>query len=303
MKNSLPVSESLADYEIERAVGSGACGMVYLAQDRRNGRPCALKEFPTTRGATHQLFREISALFSVEHPNIIRCLDFIHQTRSRRHYLVFEYADGGSLRDLLTQRGILTPQETLDILHQIVQGVEHAHARQLVHCDLKPENILIHREAGRTLYKIADLGIARHLSNLEDRRTSAGSPAYMAPEQFYGEATCASDLYAIGIIFFEMLAGHTPFEYSNERLWTAHLKETPDLSSIEHVACRDLIGHLLRKRPQDRPHDASALFAALEALRAPETAPPICAADGSSPRRLDAPREVTPIRCREIPCG
>jgi serine/threonine-protein kinase len=257
-----------SDYEAIKLIGSGAHALVRLARDRSNGELCAVKEFLAGGKAGQYFFRELSSLFTLQHPNIIRCLNLVYGQGTERDKLILEYASGGSLRDLLNERTSVEPTEALTILRDVVAGLAHAHANQILHRDLKPENILIcvDEATGTRTYKVADLGIANHLANIHDIQNPNGSPAYMAPEQFYDFSTYASDLYSLGVILFELLTGDRPFTGAPEQLFVAHAKETPDFNLITDPGCRRLVEALLAKQPGDRPKSARDLALWIDAL-------------------------------------
>lgn len=263
-------------YEIVKLIGSGAHALVHLARDVKTGRLYAIKEFLGGAGAAHSFFRELFSLFSLRHPNIIACVDALYGQADAKSQIVLEYAAGGNLRDYLAARGRIPPREALTLLRQVTSGLAHAHERQILHRDLKPENILLCiAPDGATVCKIADLGIAAHLSNVLDAPSPSGSPAYMAPEQFYDFASYASDLYSLGVILYEMLAGRRPFELPPEDLFAAHAKTPPDLSLIEDDQCRRLVSVLLRKNPAERPKSAQEVAHCIDAaLDAPRAAAP-----------------------------
>ncbi|MCS7080096.1 MAG: serine/threonine protein kinase [Chloracidobacterium sp.] len=262
-----------AFYENIKVLGSGAHAVVYLARDTTTGDLYAVKEFLGGGRAAHFFFRELSSLTALQHSNIVRCFDVIYGQEGARNKLVLEYAAGGSLRDVLNRRGALPMREAAEVMRDVAAGLAYAHDRQVLHRDLKPENILVFPDAaGRTTYKIADLGIANHLANVFDRQKPNGSPAYMAPEQFYDFATYASDLYSLGVIFYELLTGDRPFQGLPEELFVKHAKQPPDLNPIPE-AVRPIVAKLLQKSPAERPRSAQALHYLLEAQLASLSAP------------------------------
>ena len=223
----------------------------------------AIKEFPVSAALAQGFLRELSAVFGLDHPNVVRCLNLFYNHRSR-HFLIFEYVSGGNLRDLLERRGQLPLAEALPLMRQLCLGLEHAHGRQIVHRDLKPENVLLAFQAdGSVTPKIADLGLAQYLGAVRGSGGD-GSPAYMAPEQFYDQVAPTNDLYSLGVLFYEILTGRRPFEGPPSRLMLAHLHDLPDLCPIGHLGCRLLIGDLLAKQPGRRPSSAGAVLVRLE---------------------------------------
>ena len=239
------------DYKIGELLGQGAAGCVYQAVDSRSGEIFALKEFLATPHLAQQFHREMSLLFTLRHPNIIGCHDLIYG-QGARNYLVLEMAHEGSVRSLLQGPRPLSEDRALELAHQVALGLEHAHENGIVHCDLKPENVLINQ--GR--YKIADLGIAAPVHRLAGA-SGAGSPAYMAPEQFYGQVSVQSDLYSLGILLYESLVGQPPFSGDLNTLSQAHAEQEPDFEVLgENIRCQPLLKKLLAKEPSQRPASA-----------------------------------------------
>lgn len=249
----------LEGYEIEKLIGAGSYGLVYLAREQKSGQVCAVKEFPVGEQSVQHFFREMSVLFTLDHPNIIKCLNLIYG-QGRKNHLIFEYAAGGSLREFIEAQAPVSAGMAREILRQITHGLAHAHRHNILHRDLKPENILLTESAGGTVYKIADLGIAHHLANTSEPQRANGSPAYMAPEQFYDAVTVAADFYSLGVIFYELLTGNRPFEGSPELLFAQHLKEEPDFGRISDSESERLARWLLAKDPQNRPGSATELL-------------------------------------------
>lgn len=252
-------------YETLKVIGSGAHAIVHLARDSTTGELYAVKEFLGGGKAAQLFFRELASLTTLQHPNVVRCVDLIYGQGNSRNKLVLEYAAGGSLRDVLNQRQALPVAEAIQVIRDVAAGLAYAHSQQILHRDLKPENILVFPDphTGINCYKIADLGIANHLANVFDQQKPNGSPAYMAPEQFYDFSTYASDLYSLGIIFYELLTGDRPFHGLPEELFAKHAKQPPDLSQIPETV-RPIVAALLHKTPGERLRSAQALVEALD---------------------------------------
>jgi serine/threonine protein kinase len=257
-----------AEFEIQKVLGSGANGLVYLAKDGA-GQLCALKEFAVSADIAQKFFREASMVFTLVHDNIVRCQNLLYG-KGGRSFLVFEYVPGGTLRDYLEAHNTLTPHEALDLLRQLCLGLGHAHEANILHCDLKPENILLAPNGESMTFKIADLGIARYSAEAADAQGTAGSPAYMAPEQFYGRSDARSDIYSLGVILFEALAGQRPFEGPPARLFALHSHEQPDLSLIADTDCVRLLTLLLAKQPAARPANCAEIISSIDAILNPE---------------------------------
>jgi len=213
-------------YQMLGLAGQGQYGRVFCARPHQGGELVALKELPAERFPTQNLLRELRHLLTLNHPNITRCYALEHAREGR--YLVLEYCEGGTLRELIDQveQGLWLPvKQVLGFVDQILAGLDHAHRQGVIHCDVKPENILLKPTPQGWQLKLTDFGIARHSQPLPDEISATGSPAYMAPERFYGQFSPASDLYAVGIILLELLTGRRPLSGSPGQLMHAHLNQ------------------------------------------------------------------------------
>lgn len=252
--NPLPLlsPEMLDRYEAIEVIGFGAFAMVVKAMDRRSGDLVAIKHFQTPGGQKKKYFQELKFVLRLNHDHIVRCMD-ISGGEEASSDLVFEYADGGSLRDLLDGQGALAATRALAILEQVASGLCHAHAEGIVHRDLKPENILVFRRPVGDAYKLTDFGIAKFIGLHSKAVTSIGSPAYMAPEQFYDEYDLKSDIYGLGVVAYELLHGQPPFEGSPAVLFKAHLEQAVGWDEKIPDGLRQLVASMLAKKPADRP--------------------------------------------------
>ncbi|GEM_PF-827694 len=253
------VKDTLQDYELQRIIGDGSNGVVYLAKDLKTGGLCAVKEFSLGQFSTQRFLKELSFLFTLQHPNIIRCQNLIYGG-AKKSYLILEFAEHGNLRDHINQSGgKLPPSEVLNLARQIGAGLAQAHANDIIHCDVKPENILLGGDKDQLIYKLADLGIALHCHRNKSA-LSSGSPLYMAPEQFYDQPVPASDLYSLGVTLYECLTGKLLFDTNDsQELFLAHTQKFPDLESIECPQWRQVLSMLLAKRTADRPKSATGI--------------------------------------------
>jgi serine/threonine-protein kinase len=206
---------SLGGYRIEALLGHGGMGVVYRAIQTSLGRPVALKVLVRrlSRDETfvHRFDREASALAALSHPNIVAIYD--KGAAEERYYFAMELVDGVSLRHVLTAKAI-SPLEVLSAVPELCSALEYAHARGILHRDIKPENLIVSKD-GRI--KIADFGLARLMGvesdgALTQTRTVMGTRDYMAPEarQSTRQADHRSDLYALGVVLYEMLTGKLP---------------------------------------------------------------------------------------------
>lgn len=253
-------------FQLERGLGMGAMGMVWLATDRSMRRPVAIKFLRRVDDPEllARFFREGRAMARVNHPHVVTVFDLLDL--DGHPCLVTEYLDGGTLRERLLGAGRLEVAESARIAKECLAGLAACHAAGLVHRDLKPSNVLFDA-AGRAC--VADLGLVRDTDDaIALTRTGGmvGTPNYMAPELIRGEsATEAADLYAMGAVLYEMLAGHTPFTGTSlMELFTRVLGEVP--APLPHGArsLAAVVTRAMSKTPADRPPSALAMLAQVE---------------------------------------
>jgi tRNA A-37 threonylcarbamoyl transferase component Bud32 len=270
-------------YRISAMLGEGGMGSVFLAEHIHMKKRFAVKllhpEMAGNEEVVARFRREAQAAAHIEHPNVVAASDF-GQTDDGAFFLVLEYIDGTSLRDALGA-GPLAPPRALRIARQIALALERAHAAGIVHRDLKPENVmLVRRDDEADFVKVLDFGVARFdlLAERGDGQqpltrvgTVIGTPEYMAPEQALGERVVpASDLYAVGVILYELLAGVHPFEGDTMAMMSKHIiapvppigERAPNVvvpAPVEAVARR-----LLEKEAAARYANARALVVAID---------------------------------------
>jgi serine/threonine protein kinase len=264
-------------YVIEEVIGEGGMATVYAAHHRLVDRPCAIKimnpSFAKNEVIRERFRREAKAAQKLAHPNIIEIFDQ-GELPDGGVYLVMELLRGVTVADLLA-RGPVPVNRALGISIQIARALARAHDLEVIHRDLKPENLFVARDGeGQDLVKILDFGIARSIQDA--RLTGAGevfgTPQYMAPERITSiDAGPAADLYAFGVILFEMLSGQLPFEAADVTgYFIKHLKEQPPplrkVASQVPESIELLVLQLLAKEPKDRPVDAHRVHADLVAI-------------------------------------
>jgi serine/threonine protein kinase len=256
-------------YRLLGLVGQGQFGRVFCAAHRQTGRLVALKNLDRQRFPTHQFLRELRFLLSLQHPNIVTCQTLEHTPTGR--CLVMDYCEGGTLRNLMTEGSSLNLPQSLKLVMDILAGLEHAHSRGIVHCDIKPENILLNIQLKGWTARISDFGIARLSQEAASEEIgNTGSPAYMAPERFYGQYSLTSDLYAVGILFFELIAGHRPFSGTPAELMSAHLNAPVKMPGSIPEVWRPVILTALQKLSARRFRSAGDMLFALRAIAATE---------------------------------
>lgn len=261
-----------SNYRLLGLVGQGQFGQVYCAVHRPTGRLVALKNLNRDRLTTHRFLRELRFLLSLEHPNIANC-HALEQSATGRQ-LVLDYCEGGTLRQLMEQGVALTLAEILTLITEVLAALDHAHSQGIVHCDIKPENILLFVVPGGWQAKISDFGIARLSQEMRDNdQTGAtGSPAYMAPERFYRQHSASSDLYAVGVLLYELLVGERPFTGTPSQLMVAHLNQPPVIPAVLPDPLQSFLRKTLQKLVARRHRSAAAMKADLVAIRATLTA-------------------------------
>ena len=272
-------------YVLEDVIGEGGMATVYRARHKLVDRPCAVKilapHYAADAVVRERFRREAKSAQKLSHPNIIEIFDQ-GEADEQTAYMVMEYLRGQSLADLIAKGPIPIPR-ALSLMIQIARGIARAHDLDVIHRDLKPENIfLCTREDGGDLVKLLDFGIAR--SRSDSRLTGAGelfgTPQYMAPERITaGEAGPSVDLYALGVIFFEMLTGQLPFDAPDiPTYFIKHLKEPPPpprkLKPEIPPDLEALVLRLLAKEAKARPVDAHRVMIDLTAI-ARQTGAPI----------------------------
>ena len=217
------ISHQRSSYRLLGLVGNGQFGRVYCGAHRKTGQLVAIKYLHRHSLSTHAFLRELHCLLSLSHPNIVACHALEHSDDGRR--LILEYCAGGTLRSHMLNS--LSLADILNLVSDVLSGLAHAHQQGVIHCDIKPENILLSYCDGRWRAKISDFGIAKLIQDQPNHIGSGqtGSPAYMAPERFYRQYSPSVDVYAVGVMLFELLVGQRPFTGTPTVLQSAHLNQ------------------------------------------------------------------------------
>ena len=204
-------------YRLERRLGVGGMATVQLAMDTRLERRVAVKLLAEHLAADSNFVsrfrREALAAARLVHPNIVQVFDFGAEETTGRQYIVMEFVDGSSCAEILRELGRLEPDDAVSILTQACRGLDYAHRNGVVHRDVKPGNLLRSRDGGQV--KLADFGIAKAAEHSDMTKVGSvlGTAAYLSPEQARGEpAGPSSDLYALGVVSYQLLAGRLPYE-------------------------------------------------------------------------------------------
>ncbi len=271
------IARVIADkFRLRAIIGAGASGAVFQADQMALGRTVAVKilrpELAEDPRIVNRFHDEALAASRLNHPNTVSIIDY-GQTNDGLLYLVMEYLRGQTLTQALQQGFPLSPAWIADVVGQVLAGLEEAHAAAVIHADLKSDNIVVEqRRDDWNLVKVVDFGVARIIGVSEhDHKTICGTPEYMAPEVISGgEPTFASDLYAVGVVLYELLAGVTPFaQGSIMEVLGRHLEEQPQPPSLRHPNLSIHAGleavalKALAKDPRQRYADATAFRAAL----------------------------------------
>lgn len=295
MAASSLIGSVVADrYRVLELLGEGGMGCVYRVEHARMGRPFALKvlspELAGDESLAERFRREAVVTSRLDHPNIVFLADF-GWLPTGQPYLVMEYVPGESLRDRMEScaTGLMPLLEVIDVLIQVARALDVAHRAGIVHRDLKPENLLLSRGPdGIEVVKVLDFGVAKLMdSGGEGELTKVGqvlgTPSYMSPEQgLSGEIDGRSDLYGLGVIAYELVAGRLPFEYDGmARMIMAHAQEVPAPPSrvrpVEEtpipLELDRLILDCLEKSRSRRPRTAGDVVVALADLAALIEAP------------------------------
>ena len=272
-------------YRLLQRVGSGGMADVFAADDLQLGRRVALKllhaRFAEDDQFVERFRREASAAAGLSHPNVVQVYD--RGEWDATYYIAMEFLEGRSLKQVVQEDGPLPPDRAIDIVLQILRAARFAHRRGIIHRDLKPHNVIVDDE-GRA--KVTDFGIARAgASDMTQTGSIMGTAQYLSPEQAQGLAVGPqSDMYAIGVILYELLCGRLPFDGDSAvTIALKHVSEPPlpprRLNPAISPELEAVVLRALEKDPAQRFQDADQFIAALERVRDPARAP----ANGSGP--------------------
>lgn len=254
-------------YEIIKSIGEGGMANVYLANDTILNRKVAIKVLRGDLSGDEKFIRrfqrEALSVSNLSHPNIVEVYDVGEEEGN--HYIVMEYVEGKTLKQLVQKRGALTIPEVIDIMKQLTDGLAHAHDAYIIHRDIKPQNILI---LDNGLLKITDFGIAvaMNATSLTQTNSVMGSVHYLPPELANGKGpTIKSDIYSVGILMYELLTGEVPFKGDNAvEIALKHMKEKiPSVRKINPVIPQSVENIILKataKNPRNRYNDVREMY-------------------------------------------
>jgi serine/threonine-protein kinase len=281
------VGVTIGSYRVERRIGTGGMANIYLAEHTRIGRKVALKrlhkQYASDKQIIHRFFREARAVNQVKHPHIIEVTDFIDDDADNVCYIM-EYLQGRTLEELLEAEGPLGPKRVCQICLEVASALQAVHEQGIVHRDLKPANIFLLADGPHPDFvKLLDFGVSKLMEksalNSETLETQVGmiigTPRYMAPEQARGrEVDLRADVYAFGVILYEMLSGRNPFAgRSTIEVLGKHLNYHPEAPSVKspsrHMVPPELDALAMRCLAKDaaqRPQNFGAVSEVLQAV-------------------------------------
>ena len=264
------IGETISHYRVISEIGAGGMGVVYKAEDLRLGRFVALKFLPTQlvrdEDARRRLFAEARAASSLDHPNVCTIYD-VEELPDGRVFLAMAFCDGETLKERL-ERGVIPTTEAVRLAAQIARGLARAHQAGIVHRDVKPGNIMVTTDGDA---KLLDFGIAKASGGVDMTRTgtTVGTVAYMAPEHVRGgTADARSDVWSLGVVLYEMLAGRHPFTGGdNYELLTAIVERpVPPLPSDVPPPLAGIVSRALDRNANGRFATAGEMASTLEQL-------------------------------------
>jgi len=271
----------VGQYRLERELGEGGMGKVYLARHALLKRPTALKMLKPHLASDEivaRFEREVQLASQLTHPNTIEIYDY-GRTRDGLFYYVMEYLEGETLDRVVSAHGPMPVGRVLWVLRQVCAALREAHGRGLVHRDIKPHNIMLCRRGGEhDLVKILDFGLVKDTGGRQSRditqfQKMLGTPLYMSPERIRnpGDADARADIYSLGAVGFYLLTGRELFETGGEHDLVYHVLHTPPQRPSQLVAgvprrLDDLLVRCLAKERDERPHEILVVMALIEAL-------------------------------------
>ncbi len=281
VKNTLRESKTAANqipgYKVLGKLGSGAMAVVYKGRQLSLDRTVAIKVLPKRFAEKadyiRRFYKEGKLAAKLNHNNIVQAIDV--GEAGGLYYFVMEYVEGKTLHDDLSKGKVFSESEALEIIIQLANALEHAHAVGMIHRDVKPKNIMINTEG---IVKLADMGLARETDDIKaaksEKGKAFGTPYYIAPEQIRGEIDIdgRADIYALGATLFHMVTGRVPFEAKTpSEVMKKHLKEAlvpPDhINTALTAGISEVIEVMMAKNTKERYNNMEELLVDLEAIR------------------------------------
>ncbi len=259
---------TIGDYKVVQPLGEGGFASVYLGQEFHKGTPAAIK-LPKEQ-QVHDFINELRRTILLQHPNIVKILDFGIRTPDNTAFIIMEYAPNGSFRDKYPRNTRVPLNMVVTAVKQVASALQYAHEQRVIHRDVKPENLLLNV---RNLVLLSDFGIATASRTAMTSNTAQGdiigTYAYMAPEQLKGRPIPASDQYSLAIMVYEWLCGELPFEAREFMQWRYQHQEVPPPSLRDSVpslapAVEQVVLRALAKKPEERFERVETFASALE---------------------------------------
>jgi len=275
----IPYSRMIGKYRIQRVIGEGGIGTVFLCEDPETGQCCALKTLRLRSlgddkdSSIKRLINEGNAISQLNHPNIVNFIEFGYSGtgQGRMPYIVMEYFEGMSLKHFAEEAKDMTIEQKLSIISQVAEGLYAAHQKNICHRDIKPDNILVNDNLE---VKITDFGIC-YLPTSDVTRTSElmGSPGYMAPEYLrHGKTDKSMDIYSLGVVAYELLVGRKPFDaVTLTELMHKIIRNCPPKPSRSipgfPLELQDILAMMLRKNPKRRYKSGLEIIKAIDSFK------------------------------------
>jgi eukaryotic-like serine/threonine-protein kinase len=279
--------QKIPGYKVISKLGAGAMATVFKAKQLSLDRMVAIKLLPKKYSSNPQFierfYAEGRAAAQLNHPNIVQAYDV--GKAGEYHYFVMEYVEGSTVYDEIVKHKRFGEVEAIDLIMQVAEALQHAHERGLIHRDVKPKNIMLARtQSGASIAKLADMGLARAISDKEaaeaEQGKAFGTPYYISPEQIRGEISIspAADIYSLGATLYHMVTGAVPFDGKNpSAVMHKHLKA--DLVPPDHVNAKlsaglsEVVEMMMAKDPRRRYQSAKDLITDLKAVKAKQPPP------------------------------
>jgi serine/threonine protein kinase len=272
------VSGFWSQYRVLKQIGTGGMGLVYQAKDVSLDRSVAIKkmrdEIRSEPSERQRFITEARTVAALHHPNIVDIYSIAEDESDV--YLVFEYVDGQTLSDALRDKGTFDLDGALKVMRGVCDAVDYAHRQKVIHRDIKPSNIMISAE-GRV--KVMDFGVARQakdaMTKMSLTNTVVGTPPYMAPEQEQGTVRKESDVFALGVVLYELVTGKLPFQGQGAGMLLNKIngRHIPVSQAMDHAlpaALDEVLNRALAPDPEKRYRTPAEFLAALEAVAAPK---------------------------------